>query len=266
MKFKQETKIHLVASIDILGARKLISEDEKDTFDLVYNIYEDAKNALMEHNALYSKDAYSDEKYKFKIFSDNIVIAQEFVEAKNNDWDRIVDKFLLLILSIQNKFFGENILVRGGVSIGEFYGDDLMVWGKALVESYDLESKCAIYPRIIITDQVKEKLDKEASCNVFGNVIMQDIDKLYYLNFLWQTNSEECILLSKKKVSFDNAALERCEEIIITFESYLTKYKKIFVIENNMAVKAKYGWVISYIEKKLDLANQILELIKSNTL
>lgn len=51
-------------------------------------------------------------------------------------------------------------LVRGGITIGDFYIDDMFVWGAALVKAYELEEKIAVYPRVIL-DEKNQKQDKK---------------------------------------------------------------------------------------------------------
>lgn len=47
------------------------------------------------------------------------------------------------------------ILTRGAISHGDLYHNDGVVFGPALVKSYEMESKQAIYPRILVTPEVK---------------------------------------------------------------------------------------------------------------
>nr|WP_317187917.1 hypothetical protein [Acinetobacter gerneri] len=48
-----------------------------------------------------------------------------------------------------------NILLRGALTIGEIYHDENMVFGPAMVEAYELESKVAEFPRIILHDKIE---------------------------------------------------------------------------------------------------------------
>lgn len=49
-------------------------------------------------------------------------------------------------------------LLRGGISIGQLFIDDVMVWGEALLNAYYLEDKVANYPRIIIDKNIVSEI------------------------------------------------------------------------------------------------------------
>lgn len=72
-------------------------------------------------------------------------------------------------------------LLRGGISIGQLFIDDVMVWGDALLKAYYLEDKIVNYPRIIIDKNVADEIMDEKQLNEY---LRQDFDNLYFLNFL----------------------------------------------------------------------------------
>lgn len=47
-------------------------------------------------------------------------------------------------------FLSQGFLVRGGLSVGELYHKDQIVFGSALVKAYEIENKEAIFPRVLI--------------------------------------------------------------------------------------------------------------------
>lgn len=49
-----------------------------------------------------------------------------------------------------------NLLARGGISCGNFFKDERMIWGNALIQAYKLEGQIAIYPRIIVEPEIAE--------------------------------------------------------------------------------------------------------------
>ena len=47
----------------------------------------------------------------------------------------------------------KGILLRGGITVGQLCHKDNIVYGPAMVEAYELESKSAIYPRVIVSEK-----------------------------------------------------------------------------------------------------------------
>ena len=54
----------------------------------------------------------------------------------------------------------------------QFFTDDRMIWGNALLRAYKLEGQIAIYPRIIVEPEIAElikvimKREKKSNCYV----------------------------------------------------------------------------------------------------
>ena len=73
------------------------------------------------------------------------------------------------------------------MTIGNFYADDDIVFGKGLVDSYLLESEAAIYPRIIMTEDTFQQLDEIANNPSLRSsldfTIPKDHDGVRYLNY-----------------------------------------------------------------------------------
>ena len=57
---------------------------------------------------------------------------------------------------LQLNMWINNLLVRGGISYGDFFSDEKMIWGNALIGAYKLEGQIAIYPRIIVEPEIAE--------------------------------------------------------------------------------------------------------------
>lgn len=51
---------------------------------------------------------------------------------------------------LSNSLIYHGFVLRGGIALGDLYHQDGMVFGPALIQAYQLESRCAIYPRIIL--------------------------------------------------------------------------------------------------------------------
>ena len=85
-----------------------------------------------------------------------------------------------------------DLLVRGGISFGDFFSDERMKWGNALIRAYKLEDQIAIYPRIIVEPEIAEiiklmmKPDK-------GRLLCTDFDGIYFID-PFGTNQKESVL------------------------------------------------------------------------
>lgn len=99
-----------------------------------------------------------------RVFSDNFVIA---IEVKgDDDFKRAVIGVILLTSTLQsNAIFGTKCLVRGGIAHGKLLAGDSIILGPALSRAYEIESKEAIYPRIVIDESLIDKLNSSIDYN-----------------------------------------------------------------------------------------------------
>jgi hypothetical protein len=133
----------VVVFYDVLGWRQKIVEAGTDL---------DSINVLKTTIHGWSLLAGSDIQnrgYKTRIttFSDNVVISEP-VDGPNF-------QFLLFRLGyLQVIAAWSGILVRGAITIGDIVHDENIVFGPALNRAYELESKQAVYPRIILDPNI----------------------------------------------------------------------------------------------------------------
>jgi hypothetical protein len=170
---------YIVAFLDILGSADRIKKETnnpKIVLNTLHNLYTFSMNLTRE----IAIESYKD--IQFKIFSDNIVVVKKL---SDQPVQRLKDYECLLncashfqCLSVEDSV---GWLVRGGITIGDLYIDKTMVWGEALLKSYDLENKIAIYPRIVIDQKLAQEI---ISTKTLKDYINQDIDNMYYLNYL----------------------------------------------------------------------------------
>lgn len=166
MKDEIHTEEFYVASIDLLGIKDIIKSDAEDkNLNQIKAIYNSWPRIL--------KDGYFQD-IKIRFFSDNFVMA---LQANKHEAS---DKILETIAWICNHFLRCGYKPRGGITKGQFFMDDIFVWGSALVDAYLLESKEAIYPRILID----ERIVSEASDHLSNWMIYRDEDDKLCLNYL----------------------------------------------------------------------------------
>ena len=203
-----ETSNHIIAYLDILGAKDLICND--NDFDFLNHLNMFMEDAIEESGGgVFPRE----EKIYIKIFSDNILLA---IELKENDEQR-ENKIAILfntVANIYNEILRYGYLMRGAIVEGEFFHNDIIVYGKGLVEAVHLEEKEADVPRILVRVKVSES-------NSYY-YLMQDADGEFFLNIFHLCNA------------FDDVAFK------INLLELLKKHK------NNEKIKAKIIWMINY--------------------
>jgi hypothetical protein len=163
--------------------------------------------------------------------SDSIVIS--FSEKLFNDTVSLrhaVIEILNITQQLANFLILKGFLLRGGITIGQVYHENNIVFGPAHVSSYELESQIAKYPRILASPQLVDcfNSDKNGSTQECFAI---DVDGHYYLDYLptalihfeqsgcYQKIIQEKILSLMKISASDQRALKILKKWM-WFESY----------------------------------------------
>jgi hypothetical protein len=187
----------VVAFIDILGFKSLLNEttrkdgsDNEENIDALIKAYETIKD-VWEIDKMYDSLSKPTSR-KVSIFSDSIVISFKVGEESQ------VFSTLLDIKHLIMRLVYRNILCRGAVAIGKFIHTDDYLFGPALVEAYTLESKAAMYPRIILDRDVidvaaRNKPSRHSSddeMKYVESLLEQDSDGMYYIDYFFKARTE----------------------------------------------------------------------------
>jgi hypothetical protein len=177
--------------IDILGFRQHINETIKhsgeDEIEKIISI-----KSILDLSKNITKDIGISKSKVVTYFSDSIVISYKYDEKSQLFWT--VLNLLYVSMEMANKGF----LIRGGVAIGKLVHTDEMIFGPALVEAYDLESKISKYPRIIIAKNVieagvqyhSESHTAEDEQEYIMDIVTEDKDGHYYIDYIQKSSSE----------------------------------------------------------------------------
>jgi len=194
----------IVAFVDILGFRDLIKKTETNQglaertlsiLNYVKDIRDKNRSGIRPECDVHGRQV--------TIFSDSVVISYP-TYSNNCLFSAIYD-----IVLLQFNMFANGFPMRGGISLGAIHHQQDIAFGPALIDAYDLESKSAVYPRIVITeDTVQKGLTKnphnyhEEEMNSVLGMLHKDSDGLYHVDFLNQRadtdNDEEYVLLLSK--------------------------------------------------------------------
>lgn len=126
-------------------------------------------------------------------FSDCIVVSYSTKEPSAVFW--LVNQVALRILHLAENGF----LVRGAITVGKLHHDDRFVFGPALVRAYELESRSAIVPRILVDPEVLTAARRSATHHpdeeeeYVRSFLSKDIDGKEYINYVDWNNVVDAI-------------------------------------------------------------------------
>lgn len=108
-------------------------------------------------------------------FSDNIVRIRPL---DGPDGDSPLYEEIYQLALAQAELANKRVLIRGGLTVGEIYFEESQVFGPALVSAYHLESRHALYPRIIIDPQAFVALRSNPRLLGDGNEIADEVQAI----------------------------------------------------------------------------------------
>jgi len=202
---------HFIAFLDILGYSNMVKSDlEGPAGEEKY--YQKLLQLQKETNGL----KYENLDFTLIQFSDSIIISAPY---KPNTFH----SFSKLIAEYQFKLLMNKISIRGGITFGKHFFEEDFLFSSALIDAYNIESKLARYPRIIVSDDLYELL--------YSNKV-----NLEYITF----DNNYKIIDFLHNALLDNDNIEILNEII-------TK------LENNKSetVSEKGLWLKEYLNYKL---------------
>lgn len=234
---KQKTSLHYIAYFDILGYKAIFEDEETDILSFLKNIVKLANDVL--HSV--SPQGYLGEKFHVKTFSDNFII---LLEASNRDEYQAIKSMGYLLAILQLRFLKKySILVRGGITKGEAYFNNNIVFGEGLIRAVEIEN-LANHPRIIIDEA---RISRETCFDLTEKCLIQDEDEKYYVNYYhvlgmgvgdsdeFAFNEEEQLMIIKNNIV----------KLIKKFGKYKQNVKdnqKISLMERRIS---KYFWLVT---------------------
>lgn len=139
MKPKLTTKVILL--LDILGFREMAAG--KHAQENLESLYQ----------ALSSMESFAADEVK--VYSDNALLCWQVFEGYQEPLasESALGSAFLEAAYFQFELTRRGFYARGSIAVGDIFMDDSLVFGPGLIEAYDLESKKAVYPRVILSKQ-----------------------------------------------------------------------------------------------------------------
>ena len=254
----------IVIFLDVLGSREMSSFEEK------YKIHRIFHESVKKSQDLQDSEGKEHVAYTRKLFSFSDC-AYIFYKYKSDTVDSRKDLNKLFQVALFNtslmtlQLLNEGYLIRGGVTYGNAYYDELSFFGPAVEDAYLLESKKAVTPRILIAPNFGEKIlshERKVYDQVFGPtsphynflpkrsyiptiVIPDETD--FILNKVYILEMEGSIDLGNISISHHGMK----ESILANILAKLKRYK------SDAKITEKLKWMKKYIESsKLSLESE----------
>ncbi|MEN9358743.1 MAG: hypothetical protein RL095_278 [Verrucomicrobiota bacterium] len=210
-----------VIFLDVLGTAQRTRFDDK--FRIHRLFHEEvgrnkARQAQLPH-VIYQRElrSFSDCVYIVYTYKDGVE------DARKNDLNLLYICLYNTSLSIL-RILNEGFLVRGGAVLGDCYIDDLGFFGPSVECAYFLESKKAIYPRVMIEDDIGARLYEwersqemdETMAKKFKSIprlILQDDDGHFFLNALYEVEKAGQLYIGEEKLTLEGAKSRILETI-----------------------------------------------------
>ncbi|MEQ9467426.1 MAG: hypothetical protein RLN88_08445 [Ekhidna sp.] len=232
---KYENRI--VLFLDILGFEGIISKtvekgvDDKEKIASLYSVL-----SLIRFQ---NEDSATKSRVVSQ-FSDSLVVS--FREDDIGEFINFFKETLRLVTNL----ISHGILCRGGISHGKLFHSDEFLFGPALIEAYQTESRAALYPRIILDRRTVDQLRSNYQNNVHDSLRQNRFDPKV-MSILTRDTDE------KLYIDYFMGALTlfRDEKLV----SYFRQLRKLIVAGQRFEqpdIKVKYGWLKNKFNKFLN--------------
>ena len=255
-------ELAVVTFLDILGFRELVAGSPPEEVDRKLQALE----RFTKPQEDVGDDIAAEMEPKALQFSDTIVRVRRVETAANLRYPvGLVFHELLDLLHAQAELIQERVLLRGGVSIGQIRMSGARLFGPGLISAYDLESRYAIYPRIVVAPALIGELKSnrllralhhavEDEAESVRNLLSLADDGLWYVDYVRAIPSE----LDEPSMYLDFLSMHR--DLIISGAresrpgtSKMSKYVWLAHYHNAAIHGLSGGWLEQYGARRDDL-------------
>ena len=225
----------IVTFLDILGFSDVVRKRDPVAVNTILDSLERFTVPEAEEEPAYEPEVIA--------FSDSIVRVRK-IETKTNKiypFGLLFNEILDLVHA-QGMLIDAEVFLRGGIAFGDIYMSGHRVFGPALVSAYELESKYAKYPRIIVSPFLLRELktnpllvalyhDPSTEIRFIRKLLRQGDDGMWFVDY--------------------GQAIERELDEPEMYPMFLEKHRALIIRQIRQfksfdGVKAKYLWLANY--------------------
>lgn len=197
----------IVAFVDILGFSNMVKSDceNKSGSTRYFEILREVNKETCEIG-----------ECSITQFSDSVIFA---LPLSQDNYIKMIE----ILANYQRRLLYHSIICRGAIAYGKHYKENDFMFSQALIEAYQLESKSATYPRIVISENLLEYF-KPLAHEVPH--LLREKDGFYFVDYLEDADKDQ----SRSHLTEFNYTLPR----------------------QSLSVKEKYYWLYKYWEYKFN--------------
>lgn len=233
--------------IDLLGFKQIIKNT--DTDDVAHNL--NATQSLLEVYQSIDKNLQS----HLRDIIDNVEVSQfsDCITISLPPYEK--DTFFYLALALVHFQFDifnkHSILLRGGITLGNLYHKNNILFGPAMTRAYELESQQALYPRIIIDNVIFEKYFQKIEN---ATTKFEAYDLIYEQEELLKDHKTSILKEDYDGfmyIDYINATYTELDEPEAMFKTYIEALATYIQSNNHESIAHKMGWIKEKIQPAL---------------
>ena len=196
------------AILDVLGYRERLKRDQRQGTLEFKSLLESALSCLT---------AINDAEFSYQAISDTVILTC-------SDRQKLIP-FLRVLRDLQIGFLQSGLHLRGGVAFQRHFRSGTITYSAAYAAAYELESKLAIYPRIVIDHNIVEMFELNDDVSGLSNSeLLCECNGVFFLNILSEANWVDVYNQAKRIYETDANDIRRVEAVFakhLWFQEYL---------------------------------------------
>lgn len=238
---KPRIRESIVAFIDILGFSQASMscatiEESQRLLDKIASAIEDSRGFVRQSFA--DDGNVRKNQWATKFFSDNLAFGFPLDETTIDN----ASSALFIIRCAQRYQLGmvmNGLFVRGALTQGPICLTDEIIFGSALIECYQLESKASIVPRVVLAEPLQQlvttfhraQTNQDGAEDRVDQAICRDVDGWWFVNYLDATRDSRGVqwkLIDQHKASILNSLSQTTRHDVLPKYGWACRYHNVF--------------------------------------
>lgn len=229
----------IVTFLDVLGFRELVDSSTAETIHRILNSIEQFTKPVIEPTDGISMDF----EPKVFHFSDSIVRVRQVENNLNKSFPiGLLFHEILDLVHAQSELIREGVLLRGGITYGNVSVTESRVFGPGIIGAYDLESKYALYPRIVIGPELLKEYKSNKLLRKDGHTLEEESQ---YIRDLTRQGGDGIWFIDYAR------AVESELDDLSMYPNFLNIHRELIVSKSEHyqslnGIMSKYIWLAHY--------------------